>query len=125
MKGRSSTLASAASMSYVVKGDMVQSKAWRFSSHRRTRLDGAATCLLLCLLAGGLDGPPLRAAAEDWPQFRGPTGQGHSTEAGLPIEWSETRNVLWKVPVSRGWSSPVVSGGRVYLTAVDSTRNKQ
>jgi len=33
------------------------------------------------------------ARAEDWPQFRGPTGQGHSSERGVPYEWSETRNV--------------------------------
>ena len=52
-----------------------------------------------------------------WPEFRGPTGQGHSSEAGLPLEWSETRNVVWKVPVrGRGWSSPVISNGRVWLT---------
>ena len=56
-------------------------------------------------------------SAEDWPQFRGPGGQGHSTETGLPSEWSESRNVAWKVPVpGRGWSSPVVAGGRVWLT---------
>jgi outer membrane protein assembly factor BamB len=57
------------------------------------------------------------AHAEDWPQFRGPTGQGHSSERGLPVEWSESRNVIWKTPVAgRGWSSPVVAGGRVWLT---------
>jgi outer membrane protein assembly factor BamB len=56
-------------------------------------------------------------SAEDWPQFRGPDGQGHSTARDLPIEWSETRNVTWKVPVpGRGWSSPVVADGRVWLT---------
>lgn len=56
-------------------------------------------------------------SAEDWPQFRGPSGQGLSTETGLPVEWSETKNVAWKVPVpGRGWSSPVVAGGRVWLT---------
>lgn len=63
--------------------------------------------------------------AEDWPQFRGPTGQGHSTEEGLPLEWSETRNIVWKVPVpGTGWSSPVVSDGRIWLTAAveDSLR---
>jgi outer membrane protein assembly factor BamB len=55
--------------------------------------------------------------ADDWPQFRGPTGQGHSTEHGLPLEWSETRNVVWKTPVAgSGWSSPVVAGDRVWLT---------
>ena len=59
--------------------------------------------------------------ADDWPQFRGPSGQGHSGEAGLPIGWSESQNVVWKTPVpGRGWSSPVVAGGRVWVTtAVD------
>ena len=58
------------------------------------------------------------AGREDWPEFRGPTGQGHSTERGVPFEWSESRNVLWKTPVpGLGWSSPVVAGGRVWMTA--------
>jgi outer membrane protein assembly factor BamB len=56
-------------------------------------------------------------AAEDWPQFRGPGGEGHSTERGLPSIWSESQNVLWKTAISgRGWSSPVISGERVWLT---------
>ena len=60
----------------------------------------------------------LPAAAEEWPQFRGPSGQGHSTERGLPLEWSESRNLVWKTPVAgTGWSSPVVSGGQVWLTS--------
>ena len=65
--------------------------------------------------------PALLLNAEDWPQFRGPGGEGHSTEKDLPLEWSESQNILWKTPVAgRGWSSPVVSGGRVWLTtAVD------
>lgn len=57
------------------------------------------------------------ASANDWPAFRGPTGQGHSTERDLVVEWSETANVHWKVPVpGRGWSSPVVADGKVWLT---------
>jgi outer membrane protein assembly factor BamB len=57
-------------------------------------------------------------AAEDWPQFRGPTGQGVSTEVELPLEWSESQNVRWKTPVPGiGWSSPVVAGDRVWLTS--------
>ena len=64
---------------------------------------------------------PVVARAEDWPQFRGPGGQGASVETGLPLQWSESRNVKWKAPVpGRGWSSPVVAGDRVWLTtAVD------
>ena len=53
----------------------------------------------------------------DWPQFRGPTGDGHAPEVGLPSRWSETENVLWKTATpGLGWSSPVVRGNRVYLT---------
>src|SRR5262245_37804765 len=55
--------------------------------------------------------------AEDWPQFRGPTGQGISTERRLPLEWSDTRNIIWKTEVpGLGWSSPVVAAGRIWLT---------
>ena len=62
--------------------------------------------------------------AEDWTEFRGPTGQGHSTERGLPFEWSESRNVIWKTPVpGLGWSSPVVAGGRVWVTTATRERN--
>ncbi|HKR23064.1 MAG TPA: PQQ-binding-like beta-propeller repeat protein [Pyrinomonadaceae bacterium] len=54
---------------------------------------------------------------QDWPQFRGPTGQGISEERGLPLTWSENKNVRWKVAIpGRGWSSPVVQGDRIWLT---------
>jgi len=54
---------------------------------------------------------------QDWPQFRGPTGQGVSDERGLPLTWSETKNVRWKVAIpGRGWSSPVILGDRIWLT---------
>ena len=62
------------------------------------------------------------AAADQWPEFRGPTGQGHSSEVGLPVDWSESRNVLWKTRVpGAGWSSPVLADGRAWVTtAVES-----
>src|ERR1700722_5954502 len=57
-------------------------------------------------------------SAEDWPQFRGPTGQGQSTDRGVPLEWSESRNVIWKTRLpGLGWSSPVIAGGRVWVTS--------
>jgi outer membrane protein assembly factor BamB len=62
-------------------------------------------------------------SAEDWPQFRGPTGQGQSTDRGVPLEWSESRNVIWKTRVpGLGWSSPVVAGGRVWVTSAIKER---
>jgi outer membrane protein assembly factor BamB len=55
--------------------------------------------------------------AQDWTQFRGPTGQGLSDEHGLPLTWSETANVRWKVAIpGSGWSSPAILGDRIWLT---------
>jgi outer membrane protein assembly factor BamB len=63
---------------------------------------------------------------EDWPQFRGPAGQGHSTERGLPLDWSESKNIVWKTAVpGLGWSSPVVAAGRVWLTTVVETKDRR
>lgn len=57
-------------------------------------------------------------AADNWPQFRGPDGTGHSDAKDLPTEWSETKNVIWKTPIhDRGWSSPVIFGKQVWLTS--------
>ena len=68
--------------------------------------------VLLLAMSGAL------ASAEDWPEFRGPTGQGHSAERDLLLAWSEWQNVLWKTPVPGiGWSSPVVAAGRVWVTS--------
>ena len=59
----------------------------------------------------------IAAHAQDWPEFRGPTGQGHSTERDLPVEWSESHNVIWKTPVpGLGWSSPVVVDKHIWMT---------
>jgi outer membrane protein assembly factor BamB len=57
------------------------------------------------------------AVRADWPQFRGPDGQGHSDEKNLPLEWSATKNVVWKQALpGAGWSSPIVSKGQIFVT---------
>jgi outer membrane protein assembly factor BamB len=67
--------------------------------------------LLTVLLAA--DAP----AGENWTQFRGPDGTGRSDATGLPVRWGEKENVVWKTPIhDKGWSSPVVWGGQVWLT---------
>ena len=56
-------------------------------------------------------------ALGQWPQFRGPDGDGVSPSTGLPVTWSETQNVRWKTSIhGRAWSSPVVLGRQVWLT---------
>lgn len=59
-----------------------------------------------------------RSAVEgNWPQFRGPEGNGHGVATGLPLEWGEGRNVAWKTEIhDRGWSSPVIYGNQIWLT---------
>ncbi len=62
------------------------------------------------------------ATGEDWPQFRGPGGNGISRSANPPLEWSETKNIAWKVAVpGRGRSSPVILGDRIWLTTAVET----
>lgn len=57
------------------------------------------------------------ASADEWPQWRGPTGDGRCTESGLPTKWSATEGVLWKAPLpGPGNSTPVVWGDRVFVT---------
>lgn len=63
----------------------------------------------------------LSVLAQDWPEFRGPGGQGHSAERGLPLTWSETKNVKWKVALpGKGWSSPALQGERIWLTTEEN-----
>ena len=55
--------------------------------------------------------------AGNWPQFRGPHGQGVSDETALPSTWSPATNVAWKTAIAGlGHSSPIVWGNHVFLT---------
>src|ERR1044071_9654934 len=70
-------------------------------------------CLALLFLISAL--PSL---SQFWPQFRGPRA-GVASGANLPEKWSATENIAWKTDIpGRGWSSPIVSGNRVFLTSV-------
>jgi outer membrane protein assembly factor BamB len=56
-------------------------------------------------------------AGDNWPQFRGPSGDGHSDAVGLPLTWSETEHIRWKTPIhDKAWSSPMVWGNQIWLT---------
>ena len=70
-----------------------------------------ATLLLLCVML-------TTGVAADWPQFRGPDGQGHSSLEGIPLRWSEDKSVTWKTPLpGEGWSSPVIWGNQIWMTS--------
>ena len=59
----------------------------------------------------------LPVSAEDWTRFRGANGAGQSTATGLPQEWSESRNLVWKRDLpGEGSSSPVLAGDRIFVT---------
>ncbi len=90
------------------------------------RLRSAVAALLLASASGGLR-PPLAGAADNWPEFRGPHGDGRADAKGVPTKWSEAENVRWKTAIhGKGWSSPVVWGDRVWLTTVDEvTKGKE
>lgn len=73
------------------------------------------TAVLGCLLAVAGVGV---AADENWPQWRGPGGQGVSSETQVPTVWQPDRNIAWKTALpGSGHSSPVVWGDRIFLTA--------
>ena len=61
--------------------------------------------------------PWLQIRADNWPAWRGPTGQGISEETELPLEWSASKNVRWKLPLpAPGNSTPIACGKRIFLT---------
>ena len=65
-------------------------------------------------------------SAAEWPEWRGPGGQGHAQATGLPASWSETNNVTWKTELpGRAWSSPVIEGKNIWLTTAIETLAKK
>ena len=72
--------------------------------------------LLLCLFVSFV--VLSLASAADWPQFRGPAGDGLAAAKNLPTKWDETTNVTWRTPIpGKGWSSPSLYHGKLYLTS--------
>lgn len=68
--------------------------------------------------------PTVSLSGADWPQFKGPNATGVSTEKNLPTEWSKDKGIKWKAALpARGVSSPVVAGGKVYVTCSSGSRD--
>lgn len=71
----------------------------------------ASAALACCISAGAI------RANDSWPQFRGPSGQGIAGDAQVPTQFDDQTNVKWRTKIEgKGWSSPVVEDGRVWLT---------
>ncbi|MEX2139503.1 MAG: PQQ-binding-like beta-propeller repeat protein [Pirellulales bacterium] len=71
-----------------------------------------ATLLTTCIFTASLS-----LAGDNWPEFRGPNGDGHGKAKNLPVTFSETENIAWKTEIhGKGWSSPVVWGDQIWMT---------
>jgi outer membrane protein assembly factor BamB len=77
----------------------------------------------LCAAVGLTLSLGLLTARADWPQFRGPSSDGHvsppgdTKPIGLPLQWSETNNIKWKTPITEfGWSTPAILDGQIWIT---------
>jgi outer membrane protein assembly factor BamB len=74
--------------------------------------------ILLIILAALYTSSASMTGAEDWPEFRGPSQQGEVNAKQLPEHWSATENIRWRCDLpGQGWSSPVVVGDRIFITA--------
>lgn len=63
--------------------------------------------------------------ADYWPEFRGAGGQGHADNVDVPLRWSETQNVRWKIPIDgKAWSSPIVADGKIFLSTAVVDRDQ-
>jgi outer membrane protein assembly factor BamB len=76
-------------------------------------------------LMGAMMSPAVFAAEGDWPQWRGPAGDGHTSEKNVPVTWDD-KSIVWKTALpGSGQSSPVIAGDRIFLTsALESGRQR-
>jgi len=83
----------------------------RFLTLRNTALAS------LLLLAAAIP-----ALAGNWPQWRGPSGDGVSDDTKLPLKWDEKTNIVWKCPLPEGASTPCIWSDAIFLTAMDGEK---
>ena len=75
------------------------------------------TLATIFLMAGKLISKDPPNVYSEWSQFRGPNGSGVAEAGSLPTEFNKSKNLKWMTPLPAGHSSPVVFGGRIYVTA--------
>lgn len=77
-----------------------------------------ARCVPFCFLSALILAASLDASTPAWSRFRGPNGSGISHATNVPTEFGPDKNLLWRLPLPQGHSSPIVQGGRIYVTAL-------
>ena len=105
------------SLSFAIAGRIVRFGRLALNMNRRIFFQTAAALALLLSLT---------VRAGDWPQFRGPLGNGVAQEDKAPLHWGPTNNVRWKATLpGPGNSSPIVSHGRVFVTCAEDSGKKR
>src|SRR2546427_2741447 len=105
------------SLSLAIAGRIVRFGRLALNMNRRVFFQTAAALALLFSLT---------VRAGDWPQFRGPLGNGVAEEDKAPLHWGPTNNVRWKATLpGPGNSSPIVSHGRVFITCAEDAGKKR
>src|SRR5262245_14741227 len=86
----------------------------------KRRLLVVASLTIICSFAGTY------SSASDWPQFRGPAGDGLTAEKQLPAEWGKDKNIQWKVKVPGvAWSCPIIWGDKLIVTTAITENQKK
>ncbi|MDD4645702.1 MAG: PQQ-binding-like beta-propeller repeat protein [Bacteroidales bacterium] len=81
--------------------------------------------IVILILFGATAASFAQSPANCWPGYRGPSDDGHSQAKNIPVTWSDSTHIAWKVMIpGRGWSSPVVQDGQVWLTTSDTTKRE-
>src|SRR6266851_6345795 len=78
--------------------------------------------LQIWLLQLALSILPSAAPGENWTRFRGPNGSGVSKDTAFPVEFAKNKNAIWRVPVRRGKSSPVLTDHHIFLTGFENDK---
>ena len=96
---------------------------WQFLPHSRdlsmtlNKKQFVAFLMLNCVAMFGSVFPAAQVTRADWNRFRGPNGDGVVAAARIPTEFGADKNLVWKTDLPKGYSSPVIGNGRIYVTA--------
>src|SRR5262245_47110622 len=83
-----------------------------------TRIHRSAAVLAAAIVIAQAYGAAQAPRTPDWTRFRGPNGSGVSTATGVPTEFGPAKNLLWRLDLPTGYSSPILFGDRIYVTGV-------